>query len=46
MQTGLTNGVDGVEERVSTLQGEDLEGGNGSGARLSGNTTSETGHRP
>ena len=43
---GLTNGVDGVEERVSTLQGEDLERGNGSGTRLSGDTTSETGHCP
>ena len=43
---GLTYGVDWVEERVCSLQREDLEGGYGGGAWLSGDATSEPGHRP
>ena len=41
-----TDGVDGVEERVRSFQRENFEGGNGDGARLSGDTASESGDCP
>lgn len=42
----LTDGVDGVEERMGAFQGQHLEGSHRIGSWLGGDSSSETCHRP